>query len=347
MKYFNKVEIVKIALTHECNLACPYCSDNLSKYKKEDFSCEDITIQWLKTLPRLRIITMYGGEPLLSSKCLNYIQQILKEIPFPVRVCIFTNGTIINDNILELLQNPRVIMNLTYSSNKESQNERIFKNNGESSYNIVNQNVKSFYEVCGNRISIIDTITQSNLCYLSDSIINDFKTSDSVEMNIIRSQTELKEFGIIKQELNKIVKYLLDNPNKCLKNFSRRPPLDLEFKRDYYLFIQGTYTDYVNGIKNILVDVDGKIYPGTSIAGKGFYMGSIYGEINDKYYEMFFESKEDCDCEYKYMCVPNYENYNPNNVYLPFKHPSHCNYFKTVYNAMSEYYKELKERGYV
>ncbi|MDR3563295.1 MAG: radical SAM protein [Negativicutes bacterium] len=345
MKHFDQVEIVKVALTHRCNLACFYCSDNLSKNKTGEFMAEEECVKWLTALPRLRMVTLYGGEPLLSTRCIEFANRILQEIPFPVRVAIFTNGTIINDEIRGFLANPRAVLNLTRSSDPVSQDVRKFKADGRSSRAIVSRNAQEFYRLCGPRLVVVDTLLPDSLGRLAHSIISGFESSDFVELNLIRSEVEFTAFDLLATELDQVVAYLLDHPGKCFKNFSKRPPLDPEFKRDWYRFIQGTYTDYANGIRNILIDVDGKIYPGTSVAGRGLAMGDIFGRVNDSYYHLFADGKDDCDCEYKYMCVPNYENYNPDNLVLPFKQPSHCRYFKTVAGAMAKYYQGLKVRG--
>jgi sulfatase maturation enzyme AslB (radical SAM superfamily) len=162
---------------------------------------------------------------------------------------------------------------------------------------------------------------------------------------MVRSYGEIGNIPVLSRELTKVVDYLVLNRDKCLKNFSKNFPNSPAFFRDLAAFKQGTYTDYVNGLKNVLVDVDGKVYPSTSHAGRGLAMGSIYGDVNQSMYDQFSTARDDCDCYLKKMCVPNYEHFNPEGKALPFKGTSHCDYFQAIYDAMYAYYRRIEGKS--
>lgn len=349
MAAFELVNNVKVMLTHECNLACSYCSDSVSKNRQGLFNLEDQFINWIKGLPKLNIVMLYGGEPLCSERFAYFLNKLLMETPPSLNIGIFTNGTHCNDELIKLLKNSRVRLNITKAPCKESHDAyRKFKN-GKGSYDVIIDNLQLFSEVAKSRSKIVCTVTPEYLDTMYTGIINDFRYCNIIELNIVRAWSDFHDFKPLANSLAKITDYLVDNKDKCLRNFSNYPPIDtIKFKTDYYRMIQGTYVNYANGVNQIVVDIDGKIYPGNSVVGRGFCMGDIYGNINEENYNYYTNIRDNdfCqDCEIRYACAPNYEIYNPENTIAPYKISSYCKYSKTMINAMENYYHLLKQKG--
>ncbi|MCU9809616.1 4Fe-4S cluster-binding domain-containing protein [Paraclostridium sp. AKS46] len=96
-----------IHLTERCNLKCTYCFEGDKGNK--DFTLENIDqfIQFVKE-NKLKDITIrfFGGEPLLN---IPIIKNIIKTVEYnlsdvKVNYNIFTNGTILNDDVINLIK---------------------------------------------------------------------------------------------------------------------------------------------------------------------------------------------------------------------------------------------------
>lgn len=100
--------LLQLHITDFCNLNCVHCYGRAEKKEMtyEDFKC--VIDQYMDFLRRHRLsslINITGGEPLLHTNTklfLDYLYKYFKEgIPF--KVTLLTNGTIVNDDILDML----------------------------------------------------------------------------------------------------------------------------------------------------------------------------------------------------------------------------------------------------
>ena len=111
-----------VDLGNECNLACKMCNPNASsiianQYKKWDLLTQPINVNWtrdtrtwnrfltdLVQIKKLNRVHFMGGEPTLSKRFPEFLQYMLNNNRNDISVSFVTNGTIINENIIELLQ---------------------------------------------------------------------------------------------------------------------------------------------------------------------------------------------------------------------------------------------------
>jgi len=110
-------KIVEISVDKICNLACLTCgSHSSSKWKaenkrmgiEEDFQSFSNDISFYKNhnlWETAEICIIYGGEPLYSKNTLNFLKFLIENnFSKKLQLEFNTNGTIINDKIIELLQ---------------------------------------------------------------------------------------------------------------------------------------------------------------------------------------------------------------------------------------------------
>ncbi len=104
-----------LSLTHRCNLACRYCY--AGKPTRGDMSLETArkAVDFVMELtPREQAIDFcfFGGEPLLRFDVLRDIAQYVgersRETQRPVHLNVTTNGTLLNDAVLEFFDRERV-----------------------------------------------------------------------------------------------------------------------------------------------------------------------------------------------------------------------------------------------
>lgn len=137
-------------VTTDCNLACKYCYEGNSKPKlvmsKDivDKAIKFIACSFKDINEKQITIPIHGGEPFLEYETIKYIVKRCKEefsnkdILFPLT----TNGTILNDEILEFIINdiPDITMSIDGASSTHNK-MRTFKN-GNDTHKIVLENGK-------------------------------------------------------------------------------------------------------------------------------------------------------------------------------------------------------------
>lgn len=83
---------VKWAITDKCNLRCKHCYRNLKSIENESFKEIDLIISELKC-KKVALVSLTGGEPLMSTNCKYIINSLNKA---GIKTEIATNGTLIN-----------------------------------------------------------------------------------------------------------------------------------------------------------------------------------------------------------------------------------------------------------
>lgn len=139
-----------IHVTKACNMKCAYCyeQDKTSKYKTEEVVETARTIA--KNCPAEEFgIEFLGGEPMLAFDTIKAVYEMLEK-EFPGRVAdyiITTNGTILNDEILEYLKaNPKLYFAVSMDGTKWANQLRVMKD-GTNSFDIVKANILKAIEV--------------------------------------------------------------------------------------------------------------------------------------------------------------------------------------------------------
>jgi len=187
MTIYNHITPI-IHLTNKCNLACKYCYtgsalESFLDYKKikESFYSKipvlfdfmDQTISYNKFTPTT--FFFHGGEPLLVglenwNRILNY--SIL-ERNYPMEVSVQTNGTLINDDFIDLFKRFDVKIGVSLDGPASlNDHTRVFKN-GEGSFSTIFRNLQKMRNADLN-VGCLVTLTGANIKYV-ESIYAFFK----------------------------------------------------------------------------------------------------------------------------------------------------------------------------
>ncbi|MBD3296949.1 MAG: radical SAM protein [Candidatus Omnitrophica bacterium] len=104
---------VDLALTGRCNLRCKHCNTADTWSVKNEMSYKEI-ISVLDQLKELKIfnLNLFGGEPFYYPG-IKDILRVLNDYPF--RLDILTNGTLIDDELVEVLKEQRCLANIQVS----------------------------------------------------------------------------------------------------------------------------------------------------------------------------------------------------------------------------------------
>ncbi|HBG61631.1 MAG: hypothetical protein A2Y03_09505 [Omnitrophica WOR_2 bacterium GWF2_38_59] len=150
-----------------CNLDCSYCFVPKETEKRLSWEQIEAFFTWfLKQPARLKRIGIAGGEPLLELGLIKKTFSFLRENNlYDYRKItmsdIFTNGTILNKEILDLLRKENVGLGFSLDGSQTSNRNRKFKNGGDS-FEVVWKNMLKYRNEINHQPSISITITPNN-----------------------------------------------------------------------------------------------------------------------------------------------------------------------------------------
>jgi len=267
------LENITVNLTNQCNLRCLHCY--LDSYKKtetlripefKNFVLDSIKDKFLSEKANIAIL---GGEPLLAKEKVIEIAKIGKNLG--LEVIVSTNGLFIDQNFAQEAKKNDLVVQVSLDGSSEDINSLLRgKGNFEKSVKGIKCLIKEgVYTI----ISMV--IHKDNFHDIEDF----FYLGLSLGVNEVR-YIPLKIMGNARSNLKPIEKIsLLFAIHNLIKKEKRAKNY---LKRDYYSIMKTTCT-YANkvfycgtGLKTILVDSDGDIYPCPNHRLPEFKIGNIY-----------------------------------------------------------------------
>lgn len=107
-----------LIVTEECNFNCPYCYQKKGKRHLDASIIEKAIDFFFSFLTEESFINFYGGEPLLAfdqiRHAVNYIQYKNKKEKKQIRYSITTNGSLLDDDILQFLDQHKFSVLLSF-----------------------------------------------------------------------------------------------------------------------------------------------------------------------------------------------------------------------------------------
>ncbi len=136
---------IRIEVTLSCNCACDYCLVYKNKLSEVNTSMGLKTAREIISFYKKNIkkgsCMIIGGEPFLNWKVVKFLINHIKD---PIKI--FTNGTIINEDILRVLKDNKHVRLLISLDGKETDNKQRKFKNGENIYQKVIKNIKTLQE---------------------------------------------------------------------------------------------------------------------------------------------------------------------------------------------------------
>lgn len=206
-------------ITKSCNLACDYCyeKDKTSQYSLEQIIKnidnifenikEKITIEFLGGETLLRFDLLKNSIEYMEDKYKQHINNYL----------ITTNGTILNDTIINFLRinKGRISFSISIDGDEESNKRRFYKN-GKYCYNDIINNIYKIIDLD----PIVHIVThKNNVCKTYNNIMMFYNMGiKKISIGFIQSIEFLtdEEFEILKKQLIEIIDYRFNNNIKDL-----------------------------------------------------------------------------------------------------------------------------------
>lgn len=195
---FNKDILGKLVLnvSNKCNLRCKYCYANGGVYNSnEDLMSKDVLKKSLDVFFSefniIKTIQIFGGEPTLNIPAIEYICKYIEgkfndgEISELPNIGIVSNGTIVTDEIIELIKKHHIKVTISFDGQPMVNDiMRVFPD-GTGTSDIIMKNIKKLKEETGepntvevtynkyhdiNNISIVDIINFINTNFKNISL---------------------------------------------------------------------------------------------------------------------------------------------------------------------------------
>ena len=159
------LDTVYLHITKACNLRCVYCYFSAGDPIENELStAEMLTVLEDVQLLNPNRVVITGGEPLLRSDILE-IAQKLKKMNNRARLCITTNGTLMNEKSAECLVKIFDEIRISVDCFQEINDSK----RGQGTFEKVMRAFRYVLEAGGNPAAFI-TVTSLNLPYLTDFI---------------------------------------------------------------------------------------------------------------------------------------------------------------------------------
>ena len=323
-EYINKgVKAICLNIAHDCNLACEYCFASKGDYKvkKELMSSETSksTLYFLvkNSGDREKLeVDFFGGEPLLNfdviKKTVAYGKELEKQYNKKINYTITTNGTIMNDEIIDFINNNMDNLVISIDGRPDVHDAMRYYNLHKGSYDTTLKNAKSILAARDEDKShyIRGTYTKKNLDFSKDveHLIKEGFKEISIEPVVGSGEDfHLKDDDIenIQLEYEKLTMMILKKRKEGNHiNF-------YHFNANLYggPCIYKRIAACGAGFEYLAVAPNGKIYPCHQFVGEDdLELGDIRSGIVNNELVSYFQktnifSKEDCfGCWAKYFC---------------------------------------------
>ena len=140
----NGLLSLELELSRACNLRCIYCYAESGVALKDEMTLDDIfqTIDQAAGLGARKIIVLGGGEPLLYPHIADVIDHIKSH---DLAIDLFTNGTLINAEVAQLLYDRNVAISIKMNSQDEAIQDELAGH--KNSYQEISQGLQALLDV--------------------------------------------------------------------------------------------------------------------------------------------------------------------------------------------------------
>lgn len=287
---------VHITLTNNCNMCCPHCFMSAGLVPRQELDVNEIldVLESIRKLNGTTDIVVSGGEPLIHHEIMQLLQGIKGH-----NVSLFTNGTLINDGNYKTIADCCQEIQISFEGVTQTVYESI---RGDGNYE------KALYAIellkkTGIKITLAITILPSTVEDIRDNLVPfvnsidytnlEIRLNDDIEMD--GNALSLDFTGFDKYEVDKLMISLVSQLQGLGVTKATSSGRNVRFKNC------GIGT-------NIVIDVDGKIYPCNKFS-------SYHRELRDNMIEIFRDFNDlnrttsndfmnKCrKCELRYICA--------------------------------------------
>ncbi len=338
------IKALCLNIAHDCNLKCKYCFAEEGEYKgkRQLMSAEvgkkaiDFVIK--HSGPRKNIeIDFFGGEPLLVfdtiKEIVEYGRSEEKKYGKNIRFTMTTNGTLLNDEIMEYIDKNMGNIVLSIDGRKEVNDSVRLRADGSGIYENIVPKYKKMAEMRGEskQYYVRGTFTRNNTDFYEDvkhMAELGFKEI-SIEPVVLPEGDELslreEDLPVIFQQYDKLYQYMLERHKEGNEFKFYHFNINLQGGPCVYKRIAGCGA----GHEYVAITPEGDVYPCHQFVGNlDFKLGDIFEDKLDEGISMNFKeahiyNKPKCkDCWARFYCSGGCQanNFNFNNdIHVPYE----------------------------
>lgn len=357
-----RVGNVLLQIANDCNLNCIYCYGSGGSYgrKREMMSWDtakkaiDYMVEHCADQERL-LVTFFGGEPLMNfpliKQIIAYCDEIRAKTGKKFSYSMTTNGTIMNDEILDYIKRYRISTMISMDGPKSIQDSYRCYENGCGSFDKIVPNIEKLKKVRGGHLTVRSTVCRPDMdmCKIRRELLALGFTN--VVMSPVDTDPDSPLFvgGEYSKDLIESYRKLADELVEEAKKTGRI---------DNILFSKAVESIYnrtqkirscTAGRSGFAVGSNGLIYPCQRFMGMEEYaVGDVDSGIDPEKIKVYFHAtvveKESCpDCWAKYLCGAGCVHTAVSQTGDPMKAPlDYCETYRTIYEIGLYIYSELK-----
>jgi uncharacterized protein len=356
MKQYN----ITLIITENCNLKCSYCyvnHENKSCMDKKTINDTFIFIEkmLIEEQDSQINIDIFGGEPLLEWNIVKDILIKIKEInelyDHKIHSMIFTNGTLLNDEILNFCKDLRFCkFSISLDGCKDCHDECRVYNDNSGSFDDTFESIKLYSKIYNKKNHDLGKtmISPSNTKYMMDNVKFAIKNNiNRVSMGIVRddiwNDDDIKTF---EQKLYELKDFYIKNIDSGLwLDIFSLTIIDGRHKKDRYCGA---------GRNMFAITPSGDIYPCQRFynnrspyklghVSTGINKDNVWYKVFNNYNLDFFHGCNKCK-DFDQNCVGQcmascYES--NNNIFMPIN--SACKLWSIIKQVSLEVYEALKD----
>ncbi|MBI4744287.1 MAG: radical SAM protein [Actinobacteria bacterium] len=357
---------ITLCVSQACNMSCKYCYAEGGNFGKKALLMSEETalraVDYLfektKGIQEIGLI-FFGGEPLLNfkviKKAVEYSRKLAQKTGQRIGFSLTTNGTIMNDEIIEFLCTNRFGLKVSMDGPKSVQDDMRPLKTGEGSYDLVAKNLKSLLKRRGH-LSVRPTLTRHNI--EMNNLANFFEEFGFTRIGFGIAEGSCfakedydfgpEEFEKIFFEYEKTVNEILDRLDKKIKvPFN---PFENLLNEIHTRRKTRVRCGLARGVSTIAVD--GRIYPCHRYVGMdAFVIGNLETGIDkEKAFQIlkdYYNVKKYCwqTCWARHICggpCPFYVAHPSGTHYYPDE--GHCRFVRKSYELGIWFYDQLAKR---
>lgn len=278
------IEGIRIIPTLNCNMDCNYCPLKLNK-QIMDIDLASKVVNFIKSSPlgpRIHI-KFYGGEPFINFPVIEYIVEELTLRLKGRHTFLFsatTNGTIINDKILDFLVRYNFNLAISLDGPPQLHNKNRTFRNKQGSFNIVFKNIQKIREknekYFYNHVTIQPTLNPKSYTDYKRTmdffLLNKFQ---NISVSWLIQKNSLLNRNILQDIIFRIINH----------NYDSFPFIDLLKYLDLLRMDRGSIKMHTcgAGTKRLAISPIGELFPCEQLLGNEYYrIGDILTGVNVK-----------------------------------------------------------------
>jgi len=384
----KKLSVLILNVTENCNLRCKYCIYSGSyKNRRKHNNINDMPISIAKKSVDFFVkhnkessskqISFYGGEPLLRFEFIKEVIEYAKKIDREIKFNITTNGTLLNENIIEYLNGVNIrYLTISIDGPKEIHDSNRQFVNGFGTFDVLFEKIQmikeKFSDFYMNKLKFNAVIVPFD---------NDFNTIPNffnIENFSFLTDISKLSFGEINPSENdyvnntKYINFLNDYYPYIRESYKRNILKGEDFSRflvqrnflfrrlnTIHLRSHKCLSDFsyywpnsicIPGSRSLFVNSDGEFYPCEKLSDyqdmkigtihKGFY----YNKITSYIYEYCNKIQEKCSrCWVYRMCGECFLSIRENRRFNLKKRNMYCDFQKKNFYNYLKLYIEIRE----